>query len=69
LTRNAEKSFNLNRHRMGSQKKLDFRGHSLGTVTMKLNKKGISFYSANPLNIHGAGIRIEATRSLSPAGF
>ncbi len=34
---------------MSSQKNFIFDGHSLGTVTIKLNKKGISLNAANPL--------------------
>jgi hypothetical protein len=36
---------------MSSQKNFNFRGHSLGTVTINLNRKGISLELANPLII------------------
>jgi len=36
---------------MSNQKNFNFRGHSLGTVTIKLDKKGISLCIANPLII------------------
>lgn len=54
---------------MGNQFFFKSYGHSLGTDTMKLNKKGISFHSANPLNIHGAGGRNRTDMGLRPAGF
>ena len=54
---------------MSSEKNFELRGHSLGTVTMKLNKKGISFHFANPLDIHGAGGRNRTDMSFWLAGF
>ncbi len=62
-------SFHLSGHRMSSQKKFNLRGHSLGTVTMKANKKGISFSFANPLNMHGAGGRNRTDTGWKPRGI
>ncbi len=41
----------------------------MGTVTIKLNKKGISLYLANPLNIHGAGGRNRTDMGWKPRGI
>ena len=54
---------------MSSQKNFIFDGHSLGTVTMKSNKKGISLCIANPLIYMVPEVGIEPTRGGSPAGF
>ena len=47
---------------MSSQKNFNFSGHSLGTVTIKLNKKGISLCIANPLIYMVPEVGIEPTR-------
>ena len=60
-SKNADKLSISNRHGMSSQKNFNFHGHSLGTVTIKLNKKGISLFIANPLNYMVPEVGIEPT--------
>jgi len=59
----------FNQHRMSSQKNFNFGGYSLGTVTIKSNKKGISFYRANPLIYLVPRAGFEPARESPPEGF
>ncbi len=52
-----------------SQKNFNLHGHSLGTVTIKSNKKGISLCIANPLIYMVPEVGLEPARGVTPRDF
>ncbi len=54
---------------MSSKKNFIFDGHSLGTVTIKVNKKWISTFDANPLILLVPRAGLEPARESPPEGF
>ena len=54
---------------MSSQKHFISDGHSLGTVTIKSNKKWISLNAANPLKYMVPRAGLEPARESPPEGF